>query len=244
MHTPGGGAGSGRGDTLGAVVGGPRGTAEVKAQRVLEGTPLGWAGGSGLQQQGGGSPQQRRRRMKAGDDGLAGSARRLLGVFPANSWLTPRRLGRETIPHPRQPPGAGTAGRDHGAALRSSAQLGRDPAAQPGAQGSRDTGNPHVSHYALSPPSPPCAQGNCQSSSARGHMLQPCSAKDGQTPARRVVASWLELGTCHGPGRGCPCSTRDRTQHIFPCSQGAMRHPRTPQFCSFCFPLRLFIGNF
>lgn len=138
MHTPGGGAGSGRGDTLGAVVGGPRGTAEVKAQRVLEGTPLGWAGGSGLQQQGGGSPQQRRRRMKAGDDGLAGSARRLLGVFPANSWLTPRRLGRERIPHPRQPPGAGTAGRDHGAARHSSAAT-RQPSLGHRAAGTRAT---------------------------------------------------------------------------------------------------------
>lgn len=47
---------------------------------------------------------------------MAWPARRLLGVFPANSWLTPQQLGRERIPQPRQPPGAGAAGRDHGSA--------------------------------------------------------------------------------------------------------------------------------
>lgn len=49
------------------------------------------------------------------------AAWRLLGVFPANSWLTPRRLGRERIPQPCQPPEAGTAGRDLGSARHSTA---------------------------------------------------------------------------------------------------------------------------
>lgn len=103
------------GNTLGAAVGGPRGTAGMKAHWVLRGNPAGVARGlrapaggwDAICSRGGGGGRLRR---------MGWPARRLLGVFPANSWLTPQQLGRERIPQPRQPPGAGTAGRDHGSA--------------------------------------------------------------------------------------------------------------------------------
>lgn len=153
-------------------------------------------------------------------------ARRLLGVFPANSWLTPRRLGRDRMPQPRQPPGAGTAGRDH-----SSAQQGRDLAGQPGPRGSEYTGTRHGAHRA-SPLLPPCARGNRQRShpgaqpSPAGHSL-PAGA--GHTPR---------------PGKGLSPWHGGRDPVSFPMLRGSRRHPRTPQLCSFCFTLRLFIGNF
>lgn len=209
----------------------PGGTAGAKAQRVLRATPPGV--GRGLGAPVGGSPRPRRRRRKAGDDGLAGSP--LLGVFLANSWLTPRRLGRERIPQPRQPPGAGAAGRDHG-----SARLGRGHGRPARGTGRRGHGHPPLPPD--SSPSPACAHG-VTSPAVPGP--RPAAGTDGRTDAgqagRCLVA---EPGTRRGPGRGCPRSARDRTRPVFPCSQRAMRHPRTPRLCSFCFPLRLFIGNF
>jgi len=197
--------------------------AGVKAQRVLRGTPLGWARGSGLRREGG--------RRGGGRLGMMGwPTRRLLGVFPANSWLTPRRLGRERIPQPRQPSGAGAAGRNHG-----SARLGT-AVTQRASLGHRAAGAQRIPPWP-----PPCHPAGIISRVALGAAAQP---RTGRTPARRVVASWLELGTRHGPGRGCPRGVTHGTRRVFPCSQGATRHPRTPQLSSFCFPLRLFIGNF
>lgn len=167
-------------------------------------------------------------------------ARRLLGVFPANSWLTPQQLGRERIPQPRQPPGAGTAGRDHGSAWLGTAWHGTSVTRQASAR-----------HGAVRTQPPPCLVPTATlcprerpSTAVLGPHPQPTRPRMGPTPAGRVIASGLEPRTHHGPERGCPHSTRDKTQHIFPCSQEATKHPRTPQFCSFCFPLRLFIGNF
>lgn len=61
------------GNTLGAMVGGPRGTAGMKAHWVLRGGPCwGGPGSQGSSRRVGGYRQQRRRR-KAEEDGLAGS---------------------------------------------------------------------------------------------------------------------------------------------------------------------------
>lgn len=156
------------GNTLGAAVGGPGGTAGMKAHWVFRGNPAGVARGfrapaggweAICSREGGG----RLRRM-------GWPARRLLGVFPANSWLTPQQLGRERIPQPRQPPGAGTAGRDHGSARLGTAWHSVSVTRHE-ARDSEGTGFLHKLHHALSP-LPPCAQGNGH---AGGHILNPLS---------------------------------------------------------------------
>lgn len=165
-------------------------------------------------------------------------AQRLLGVFPANSWLTPRQLGRERIPQPRQPPGAGAAGRDHG-----SAQRAHHPAGRPGPRGSGGTGARHDSHRASSL-LPPRAHGNRQHGRACGHILHPCSAKDGTDAGQAGHCLMARAGDAPWPGKGLSPWHEGQDSASFPMLAGSRETPTNALLCSFCFPLRLFIGNF
>lgn len=179
------------GNTLGAAVGGPRGTAGVRAQWVLRGNPAGVArglrapaGGWEALCSGGGGGRLRR---------MAWPARRLLGVFPANSWLTPQQLGRERIPQPRQPPGAGAAGRDHGSAWPGTAwhstSVTRQASTRHGAVRAQvcTTSTMPCPHCHSAP------EGMAKHSRAGGHILNPLSQGwAGRRPGGSLPHGWSQ----------------------------------------------------
>lgn len=121
------------------------------------------------------------------------AAWRLLGVFPANSWLTPRRLGRERIPQPCQPPEAGTAGRDLGSARHGSAQHGPDPAGQPRPRGSGGMGTHQGPSPCLTPTSLPlCAQRNDWWCWGSHPAPAPSPARGGRRPDGMLPRGWSQ----------------------------------------------------